>query len=220
MASNWIEAKCNTRGSKNWRWDQHRLTQRTKGEVWLERELISRCSSAWANQIPTSSGLNAVEEDVEDLRQPSDTVAAPDGRDEGQAGDIDLAHFDTSESTATLVELKLTADNPVYAAFQITRYALALVLARHVDEKCPMITHDNWRNAKRADLRVFAANEFYDPRYKLDWFEQKLDEAVANFGSQHELKMSFAFRCYDRNALPSDETTLWNQISTAKVYSR
>ncbi len=83
-----------------------------------------------------------------------------------------------------------------------------------------MITHDNWRNAKRADLRVFAANEFYDPRYKLDWFEQKLDEAVANFGSQHELKMSFAFRCYDRNALPSDETTLWNQISTAKVYSR
>lgn len=224
MASNWIEAKCNMRSSdKNWRWDQHRLTQRTKGEVWLERKLVSLCSQSWANQIPTSSGLNAKEENIEDDRKPGTPDGDSSGNSEGQAGNIDLAHFDETAKTLMLVELKVTADNPVAAAFQITRYALALVLARHVHAKCPIITDRKWIDANRADLRVFGANAFYDRVkggcYELDWFERKLNDAVVEFGSTHELEMSFAFRRYDLNALPNNEVALLDQLRTAKVYS-
>jgi len=223
MASNWVEAKCRTRGEENWRWTQHRETQRTKGEVWLERDFISFCSDSWANQIPTSSGLNASEEIVDEDRKPADSDEESGGSGEGQAGNIDLAHFDAPAKTLTLVELKVTADNPVAAAFQITRYALALVLARHVHPRCPFITDSRWVDAKKADLRVFAANEFYDRakggNYNLDWFEAKLNEAVAKFGVPHELNMSFAFRRYDLSALPGDEDALREQIRTRKVYS-
>lgn len=223
MASNWVEAKCQIRSEENWRWNQHRETQRTAGEVWLERTFIRMCSDSWANQIPTSSGLNAKEESVEEDRKPGDPEEDSSGKGEGQAGNIDLAHFDKSAKTLMLVELKVMADNPVSAAFQITRYALALVLARHVHPKCPLITDQTWIDAKRADLRVFAANEFYDRvkgrRYDLDWFERALNDALAEFGSPHELQMNFAFRRYDRNALPSDEVALHDQLHTAKVYS-
>jgi hypothetical protein len=122
-----------------------------------------------------------------------------------------------------MVELKITADNPVAAAFQITRYALALVLARHVHTKCQLITDCKWIDAERADLRVFAANEFYDREkgavYDLGWFESNLNEAVATFGSQHNLEMSFAFRRYDLSALPGDGDALREQLRTGKVYS-
>lgn len=224
IASNWVEAKCQTRGENNWRWNQHRETQRTAGEVWLERTFIRMCSDSWANQIPTSSGLNATDESVEEDRKPGGPEEDSSGKSEGQAGNIDLAHFDESAKTLTLVELKVMADNPVSAAFQITRYALALVLARHVHPKCPLITNETWIGAKRADLRVFAANEFYDRvkgprRYDLDWFEKALNEAVSEFGLQHELQMSFAFRRYDLKALPSDGNTLREQLRVAKVYS-
>ena len=223
MASNWVEAKCHTRGKQNWRWNPHRDTQRTEGEVFLERTFIRLCDDSWANQIPTSSGLNAAEEIVEEDRKPGEPDEDSSGKGEGQAGNIDLAHYDAPAKTLTLVELKETADNPVAAAFQITRYALALVLARHVNEKCPIITDERWIQAERADLRVFAANAFYDRTkggsYDLGWFEGKLDEAVAEFGSRHKLAMSFAFRRYDRDALPRDQDALRDQLRTGKVYS-
>ena len=223
MASNWVEAKCHTRGKENWRWNQHRETQRIEGEVWLERTFIRLCSDSWANQIPTSSGLNAKDENVDEDRKPGEPDEDSSGGGEGQAGNMDLAHFDESAKTMTLVELKVTADNPVAAAFQITRYALALVLARHVHEKCPIITDSKWIYAECADLRVFAANAFYDREkggsYDLDWFEGKLNDAVAEFGSRHSLKMSFAFRRYDLRALPGDEAALSNQLRTGRVYS-
>ena len=225
MASNWVEAKCQKRGTRNWRWDQHRDTQRTEGEVWLERYFIRLCNDSWANQIPTSSGLNASTEEIEDDRKPGGAADDSSGKGEGQAGNIDLAHYDAAAKRLTLVELKVSADNPVAAAFQIVRYAIALILARHIHAKLPIITDAKlrWMTAERADLRVFAANSFYDREkggsYDLDWFETELNKSVKEFGKQHELEMSFAFRRYDLNALPADKDSLLDQLRTAKVYS-
>ena len=77
--------------------------------------------------------------------------------------------------------------------------------------------------AECADLRIFAAKAFYDRQkgesYDLDWFETELNKSVKEFGKQHELEMSFAFRRYDLNALPADEDSLLDQLRTAKVYS-
>lgn len=194
IATNWVEAQCQWRGSENWRWTlRDNLSverQNTSEEVQLNRTLAGNLpEERWANEIPTASGL-----------------AEQGGK---EPGGLDLACVrDDLPDRVCLIELKIGSNNPVSAAFQIVTYGLVLNLARLVHErllhkKGPIKISDKWCRANHADLRVLAPTSYYSEYPKLGWFEDRLKAGVVAFGETQKLGMSFGFRRFDED--PTDE---------------
>ncbi len=186
---NWVEGGCQSRGESNWRWKL--LTEKGESEgqaeVGLQRRIARFIESEgqgkhWSNETPTGSGLS-----------------------EGASGDpggLDFAHSD-GDGGVVLIELKVGSNTPISAAFQIVQYGLMLTMARLVDKQNRIISEDIenngdvWRNAKHAHLRVLAPASFYSRFLGLQWFEERLDAAVGDFGDVHALPMTFGFREFD-----------------------
>lgn len=196
LAVNWVEGRCQSRGKFNWRWQLR--PEGGKGEnqpeVALQRRIARFIEKAglrerWSNETPTGSGLS-----------------------EGASGDpggLDLAHRD-GDGGVILIELKVASNTPVSAAFQIVQYGLVLTLARLVDDTVKFIVNDAWRRAKSAQLLVLAPHSFYSNYLGMGWFEKRLDAAVREFGSAHDLPMRFAFREF--TAEPTTESELIERL--------
>jgi len=168
--------------NENWRWSLKRNIdpENKSAEIRIERAFANILSPEhWANQIPVASGL----------------VGSADGR-----RNIDLAHWD-GVRTVTLIELKVASDTPIYAAFEIVRYALLLCLAREHTEI--RMAKPLWKEVSLARLRVVAPTAYYQRDGKplsLGWIEHAIDRAVAAFGEtlpeSAKLTMDFGFRAY------------------------
>ena len=196
IAVNWVEGRCQARGKFNWRLELRPTGGESDGqpEVALQRRIARFIENegraeCWSNETPTGSGLS-----------------------EGASGDpggLDFAYQDDA-GDITLIELKVGSYTPVSAAFQVVIYGLLLTLARLVDKQIKIITNDVWRDTKHAHLRVLAPTSFYSDYLGLGWFEKRLDEAVSEFGSAHDLPMRFAFREF--TAEPTTESELIERL--------
>ena len=219
ICDNWKNGGENDRGKNNWRWEP-RSKKPGRGETKTERDLMcagngTPSTERWANQIPTGSGLSPVGEETTD-----DIDTNKKKKRAGSPGHIDLAYCDGT-GRLMMIEFKLNADNPVFAALQLVRYALVLILAR---EKHLKIKDSRWRDTKKIDLRVLAPSnfdraskeQFYDKRYlHIGWFEKCLHEAVKQFGKNHDLELSFGFRAFDLDSPPKSEADLLRCLERA-----
>jgi len=177
-----------SRSNENWRWvkncakkdnDGEKAVRREKKlEVRLEREII-KISKDWVNQVPTASGLLAVRS--------------------GNTGSIDLVHR-CDDDSYEFIELKVTANNPLYAAMAILQYGILYMLAKHTmnaQEKKELL------QAKVIHLKVLAPMEYYK-RFKLDWLEKEINNGLTVFlkkkqsGFLMNLKMDFRFEAFPK----------------------
>lgn len=208
---NLITGGKNDRSKMNWRWEPS-SKKLGRCETKWERNLMlaangSPPNARWVNQIPTGSGLSP-----KPPKQSDDTSVWKGRKRAGNTGHIDLAYCEDT-GRLIVIEFKLNADNPVSAAFQLVLYTLVLILAREEGLK---IEDSRWRDAKRIDLRVLAPTnfdcawhkQFYDRRYKLRWFEDCLNDAVASFGEMHGVELSFGFRTFDWASPPQSESEM------------
>jgi hypothetical protein len=211
IRDNWARSGKNERGASNWRWEPRSKKLGRRETMW-ERKLRRAgngkpSKGRWGNQIPTGSGLSPVGERTTDNTDLDETKKRP-----RNTGHIDLAYCDGA-GRLLLIEFKLNADNPVFAALQLVRYALMLILARENELK---MKDSRWRDAKKIDLRVLAPSnfdcpshkQFYDQRYQIQWFEKCLNGAVQQFGAKHHLELSFGFRTFDWTSKPKSERAL------------
>lgn len=195
---NWVEGGCQSRGEFNWRWKRNLTCHSANSapEVTLQREIANFVGERWSNETPTGSGLSEGEG--------------------GEPGGLDLAYAGDDEKVV-MIELKYGSNTPVSAAIQLVIYGLTLVLARTVHAQVPIATDKRWLHFKRADLRVLAPNAFYERYDGLAWFEHALDAAVRDFGAEHKLDMTFAFRCFGDRSDLKDEAAVLNQLGDAGI---
>jgi len=196
IAANWVDGQCQWRGERNWRSKlcetlaDRNTSEEVKLNRTLARELAKTNPDAWANEVPTGSGLAA--------------------KGASEPGGLDFAHF-PREGQVVLIELKVTSNTPASAAFQVVIYGLMLHLAQRVHQR--LLPHrrkikisEKWSKADVIDLRVLAPTTYYLPHLNLRSFETALRNEVADFGKKRNLSMSFGFRCFDEK--PSNEQTL------------
>jgi hypothetical protein len=178
------EARWRTMGSsrENWRWKKNlTFAPRLRAdEKTVEKLVAANCGECWVNQVPTASGL---------LDPTSETHC-----------NIDLV-CRVGENSYEFIELKYDDSTPLFAAFEILKYALLLLISRerHDDFKYspdwnPLV----WASAVK--LIVLAPPGYYDP-YSLQWLEKEFNSALALF-STRELALQFAF---ERMPWPHDQ---------------
>ena len=183
-------------GSKdNWRWKKIlEFTPREQlDEVAVERLIVSQCGDCWANQVPTASGFL---DKWSDKRCSIDLV--------NNAG-LNLFEF---------IELKKNKDTPLFAAFEILKYALVFLISR---ERCEEFKYSHERNpliwASAVNLIVLAPSDYYAP-YALQWLEQELNSALGRL-STPELALQFAF---EMMPWPHDRDCQTALLSRRRVY--
>lgn len=165
----------------------------TKPEVTLERAIIkarrkpSLAEDEWTYQMPVASGLF--------------------GKNTDKSSNIDLVRKQP-EGVFDLIELKIGSNNPLYAAVEILRYGLAYAASRKLAEK---IGYDKTTleilSAKIIRLLVLAPPPFYDPRYKLAWLEDELNNALKKFSQAHDYSMLFEFQLLNYDWKATDSPT-------------
>jgi hypothetical protein len=151
---------------KNWRWEKKpKITPRAV----VDEKAV--CDECWVNQVPTASGL---------LDRTSETHC-----------NIDLVRR-TAENSYEFIELKYNDATPIFAAFEILKYSLLLLISRerHEDfkyshERNPLL----W--AHTVNLIVLTLANYYAPYY-FQWLEEKFNSALARL-STPELALRFDF---------------------------
>jgi hypothetical protein len=158
---------------ENWRWKKNlRFTPRTiVDEKTVEKLIAADCGDCWVNQVPTASGL---------LDKTSETHC-----------NIDLVKK-TADNSYEFIELKYDDATPLFAAFEILKYALLFVISRERHEE---FKYSHQRNpllwARTVNLVVLAPADYYAP-YSLRWLEEELNSALARL-STPEVALQFAF---------------------------
>jgi hypothetical protein len=169
------DARWRVRGGswENWRWKKNlRFTPRSVvDEKTIEKLIATDCGDCWVNQIPTASGL---------LDKASETHC-----------NIDLVKR-TAKDTYEFIELKYDDATPLFAAFEILKYTLLLLISRerredfkYSQERNPLL----W--ARAVNLIVLAPANYYTA-YSFRWLEAELNSALARL-STSELVIRFAF---------------------------
>lgn len=198
ITANWVDGRCQWRGKSNWRWElcPNLADQNTSEEVMLNRKLARKLketgSDKWANEIPTASGMAA--------------------KYAQETGGLDFAHF-PKKGHVVLIELKIASNDPPSAAFQVLVYGLMLLLAQRTHDRLlpgKRGISEKWSEAAIVDLRVLARSDFYSNGANLPELESALDHAVATFGAQRGLTMSFRFRAFDESfqANPTEDALI------------
>lgn len=152
---------------QNWRFTKNKKvsikTENRSPEVRLEKWITNMTGSAWANGIPTASGLF-------------------DGG--GRKANIDLAW--RGEGSMTFIELKWDSDHCLYAAFELAGYAVAWVQARTRAEEMGYSVGGVLRPALSVQSTrwvVLAPNDFFrgpSPEY-LDKLQTLFDSGISEF---------------------------------------
>lgn len=159
---------------ENWRWKKNlTFTPRTAiDEKTVEKLIAANCGDCWVNQVPTASGLL-------------------DGTSETHCN-IDLVNR-TGVDDYEFIELKYDDGTPLFAAFEILKYAVLFFIARdrrddfkYTHERNPLI----W--ARAVKLIVLAPADYYAP-YSFLWLEKELQSALSRL-STPELVLEFEFQ--------------------------
>lgn len=176
---NWNGTPSN--GIENWRFEkQEHLGDNNNGpEVTLERTITKVTDCNWANQVPTASGV------VETAT----------------AHNVDLIH--RCGSHYSFVELKVNADTPLFAAFEILQYGLVFAFFRNNVQRLGYLGFPPERlQILRADavhLRVLAPALYYRPEW-LEWlrpFENALNTELQGFSTDVlGIPMDFGFEAF------------------------
>lgn len=157
-------------------------------EVKLERAIAKTNDLVWSYQMSTASGVN----------------------DERGRRAIDLVRFNGDESF-TFIELKIAADNPVFAAFEILGYTLAYLHARSKKWPSRELGAHNVMNAKHIELAVLGHDEKFYKQFSQDWndHQSRLEELIENQLNQllvagplaseiNNLQFEFRFRSFSK----------------------
>lgn len=181
---------------ENWRWkkncaktDKSKAENRAKKlEVKLERTIIET-SLDWVNQVPTASGL---------VNENSD-----------KRGSIDLVHRCGGRSYE-FIELKVTSNNPLYAAMEILQYGILYILARKNKRIYSAAADKKLLNAATIHLKVLAPCDYYEG-FKLDWLENGINDGLKRFlePPTFGFRMDFKFEAFppyfSLSPFPKDE---------------
>ena len=162
-------------GSENWRFRQLTEVDPRNDEVLLERTLIhalmQRGDNSWGNSIPIASG-----------------VCEP-GADGRMA--VDLVKRDNSD--LSLIELKVNANTPLYAAFEILGYGLCYAIARALPVKFGCRGDaELFQNKGHVLLRVLAPRAYYGNNSQVGWLLNLEDRINKDLQS-----LDLPFRCDD-----------------------
>lgn len=193
IARNWDRSKGthNTQPSKeNWRFTKNQSPKNNKKspEVGLERNIIKIPDERWANQVPTSSGL--VGPRVDKRRA------------------IDLV-FKRKKLEFEFIELKINANQPLFAAIEIIGYGMIYHFTRnHLNDLGYSNSDKEILKAKHIHLKVLAPRDYYEP-YDMRWLEEMLGRGLMEFHSSKEWKMDFRFE-----RLPEPITTATKEIDS------
>lgn len=120
-------------------------------ETILEKSVAMLASKGympgWFNQCPTASGIG--------------------GSHCGRRRDVDLVHWQDSDSPLRLIELKWNSDSPTIAIRQILGYGAAYLFCRMYRNRLPVRAR-RAMSATHVALRVVAPAQFYrnDPNFR------------------------------------------------------
>ena len=180
--------------------DEGKANNREKKiEVKLERNIITM--DDWFNQVPTASGL---------VNERSD-----------KRGSIDLVHRCDGQ-LYEFIELKVTSNNPLYAAMEILQYGVLYMLARqamNAGEEKELL------KAKAIHLKVLAPTNYYERFKKLRWLESDINSGLEKFLRERALpfQMTFKFEAFppyfSLSPFPKDEAIKQALEDRRSVYS-
>ncbi len=179
------------RSGELWRWEaQTKIGADNQSlEKTLEKAIVVE-TREWVNQIPAATGLL---EGVEERHI-----------------NVDLARR-CGPGWFELVELKIgpNADTPVWAAFEILRYALLYCFARSHRSDLNLPKARTLMDAQQIDLKVLAPHHVY-AGYRLAWLEESLDGGLQDFARQGfsgSLILRFQFETFPADFRWPDEDT-------------
>lgn len=193
------------RSAQNWRFNKQLYIsdENCSPEKKLEKAIAKQTSNAWANQIPTSSGLLGATRD--------------------RHRNIDLG-FRIAPGRFELIELKMDSDTPLYAAMELLEYA-ALYIYTRARLVAAGATVTELLAATTIHWRVLAPPSFYRAA-RLEWLQIALARDLQASAQQHlagAVEMDFAFTVlpedFDpRNIAPALERrrpATWSDIDDA-----
>ena len=175
--NNWlaaIKAGYSNPSKENWRWKQNlKLSpENTSPEVRLERSIVDACGDSWSNQMPTASGL---------VGPAADKRAA-----------VDLVYRE-NPTTYSLIELKVDADNPLFAAIEILMYGLIFVWSRNNKDRLGYdVKNQPVLATESVTLAVLAPSDYYRD-FELKNLGSAINDGLAEFGGQYALGLGFEF---------------------------
>ncbi len=178
IESNWDNSprrKQKKRPSReNWRHKPRTETESDSLEVQLERAIAKLPGEAWANQVPTSSGLIGPHLD--------------------KTRNIDLVRK-CGNGRYEFIELKVNSNTPLFAAMEILGYGVIYLFSLlHRDELGYDRPERKVLGAKAIHLKVLAPGRYY-AEYRLDWLENLLNDGLSAFlDSRPELELQMDFR--------------------------
>lgn len=176
----WKEAGGIVRSNENWRWKPvlEYSDPNHEREVGLEREIAKRDATGlmWTNQVPTSSGVFG---------------------SGGRRSAIDLVHRFSPDSLK-LIELKVSADTPEFAAREIIVHGLLFLLARSELRSLQNFADKELLAATTVRLEVLAPFHYYENDDR--WLETVFDKGIAELCQQlqPDVGMSFAFTTFPK----------------------
>ena len=154
-------------------------TENWRWEKQLEKAIVAQCGQEWVNQVPTASGLTS-------------SVA-------GKHCSIDLAHR-LPDETCEFIELKYDCDTPLFAAFEILKYALLYVFTRQHLNDLTVSPETNLFALNRVHLRVVAPAIYYSD-CRLNWLPLEVNRGLADALSKEDFRMDLKFEsiCWPRD---------------------
>lgn len=194
---------------KNWHWREDanvRIPEKGK-EVRLERIVAASRNGKgmeWTWQMSTSSGI--------EKRHPDDKHNASNKR---RSVDLVRCHGSDNDSFS-FVELKVDADNPLYALFEILGYALAYLHARRGGRTGTGI--HNVMQAKHIRLVVLGPKCWYrynkddpsSPQFDLQWMADELAKGLNDLPKPRP-EFSIAFEQFGLDEAAADIIELANK---------
>jgi len=186
---------------ENWRHEPSTKKEAKRLEVRLERAIVKLEEEAWANQVPTSSGLMGAHLD--------------------KTRNIDLVR-DCDNGRYKFVELKVNSNTPLFAAMEILGYGLIYLFSRLYRNP----SDKKMLDAKSIHLKVLAPYEYYyyitktpvrhDEKYQLAWLEDLINDGLGTFLDGFGVSMDFKFEAFPPD-FPCRRTDIFPDIDKAKL---
>jgi hypothetical protein len=195
---NWDKATRHSESRQNWRFTKNKGIdpENPSREVQCERAIVNLSEAEWpdaknwANQVPVASGLTGSKRDKKRC--------------------IDLVHKHAN-GEYDFIELKIDADNPLYAAMEIFKYGILYIFYREGEclAKYRYVhENENMLAARAIHLMVAAPAVYYEnacpqrdgTKVDLSWLEPSLNGGLAQYlkKSGYAFTMDFQFRnCED-----------------------
>jgi hypothetical protein len=176
---NWRNGDTSVRMPSRENWRLEKQTYISDGspslEKILEKEIVSKLGADWVNQVPTASGL-------------INSTA-------NKHCNLDLVHI-LSPSEYELIEVKIGSDTPLFAAFELLKYAMVCIFSReHADTLNYIAEEKPLLFAAKVHLVVLAPHQFYSG-YQVIWLETELNRSLAAISRCHSPAMDFHFEYF------------------------